>query len=153
MAFQALELGLWPVGSWALWLDTDDRVELFHFVDLEAWLATWLATPAAIAAGVGLVNVYRPDQEWCPEGLRYPRLLRMAPDLHWEPPRDWDVYAGTDRIAWGGMQARDLPGVAVDVPVTVLRLRHDRAARSPESLARTARYYRRRKAAHGTEVP
>lgn len=134
-------------GSWCLWLDTDDRVELGPggaSALAEAW--------AERGGDVGLVNIWRPDQPWARDGLWYPRAFPLDAPLHLRPPRDWDVWRGGERAAWPEMDGAAPPGAAARVPAGVLRLRHDRAARPKESLDRTGRYYLRRKARHGAAV-
>ena len=128
---------------WLLMLDSDERLEVPDPPTLNRWLR-------GVSDGVRWlnVNIYRPDHPHAPQGFYLPRLIEMAPDLEWRPPRDWEVYRGGERIA----PLDGEPGFdgALRVPSTFLRIRHDRALRSVERSDRNARYQQRRRALHGT---
>lgn len=124
--------------DWLLVLDTDERVECERGA-----LDAWLAEQAGDAAWAYL-NIYRLDRPGLRTGYRVPRLLRAARGLEFRPPHDFHVYREGERIALLEGESSALKWGAVDVPVPVARIRHERHLRPAERLAMSGSYIRAR---------
>jgi len=131
--------------KWYLWLDADERVE----GDPAAVMADLTSHPEALWANV---NIYRPDHVWAPAGFWLPRLLRAHPLLRHEPPTDYRVYRGAERIAYldGEAVPPSMVGRYHHVPTSALRLRHERGQRPAARANDNGFYQRARRARYGT---
>ena len=131
-------------GGWTLWLDCDERLEApLGPGPVEVALA-------GLPGDVGLVRRWRPDHDPAPGGFLLPLLLRRGAGLTFRPPRDFDVFLGDSRAAWPGMEPGEGAGAA-EVPVELLRVRHERRLRTMDRHNRNGEYQRRRRAAHPRE--
>jgi hypothetical protein len=134
--------GLREVGQvWALFLDTDERLEVDGVDALVGFLE--VSDPEALW---GSVNIYRPEHSHHPNGHGLPRLLRLVDGMEFRPPRDFDVwYQG------GFLVSPNVGGVGahVEVPRELLRIRHDRHERPAARKAQMGRYCQRRRARWG----
>lgn len=127
--------------GWVLWLDADERLESdAHAVDVWPWL---------LDGDAALLRIWNPSYPHAPEGFTLPRLINLQAGVEFRPPRDFDLYRGGQRIAWPEMSKED---GAVEVPWSVLRIRHEHRLRSLERHNRNGVYAQRRKAAHGNAV-
>ena len=131
--------------EWALFLDTDERVEVRSPSVLNDWLSKqrhllWCD-----------VNIWRPEHNNDPGGFPIPRLLRLRSDLEFRSPRDFDVFCAGERIAYldGEKVPVSLSRRHESVPLDLLRIRHDRHERSSDRIAQNGEYQRRRRIEHG----
>lgn len=133
------------LGTWALFLDADERLEAPDWRALTAWL--WENLPGLEWVDI---NLYRPDGR--DAGGPLPRLVMLSPDLEFRPPRDFELWRGGRRVAYldGERVPAEQAGAHAMVPPRLLRIRHDRHLRPVERTEMSARYLQRRRAAHGS---
>ena len=134
------------IGSpdWILWLDDDERLE---------------GSPPALAQALEMsrgldwldVNLWRPDHTHAPQGFDHPRIMAVQPGITFDRGYSWVARLNGERFAYkhGERVSKRYDGCVVSLSPDIVRIRHERRARTAERLRTQGRYKARRAALEG----